>query len=230
MSLLKRIKEVGSDDPLAKGAMNICLNPYSYLVVRNKKEIYQNADNIFIDGQWLCHFLKWAGVKQLDRVSFDNTSLAPIVFSKAENENKRVAVIGSDVESNAKFKAYLKETYPNLNLVIMRDGYFDNKEEINIANQIIDNDIDYVIAGMATPKQEHFLIKLKDLGWQGQGYTCGGFIHQTANKGHEYYPSMINKLNLRFAYRIYDEPKLMKRYFIEYPKFVFQYAYDYIKL
>ena len=65
--------------------------------------------------------------------------------------------------------------------------------------------------------QEQFLIDLQKSGWQGVGYTCGGFLHQTA-KGIQYYPKWVNRLGLRAFYRMYDEPQLIKRYFIEYPK------------
>ena len=85
---------------------------------------------------------------------------------------------------------------------------------------------DIVICGMGTPLQEHFLADLQKLGWGGIGYTCGGFLHQTA-RDIQYYPEWIDKYNIRWIYRIYDEPKLFKRYFWEYPKFFVYFIYDF---
>ena len=45
----------------------------------------------------------------------------------------------------------------------------------------------------------------------GVGFTCGGFIHQTANNEIEYYPLWIDRMNLRFVYRMYKET-YRKRY------------------
>ena len=69
---------------------------------------------------------------------------------------------------------------------------------------------------MGTPKQEEFLLDLSQAGWKGTGYTCGGFLHQTA-QNIKYYPKWIDLFNLRAIYRIYDEPRLIKRYMLEYP-------------
>ena len=81
---------------------------------------------------------------------------------------------------------------------------------------------------MGTPLQEQFLLSLQASGWSGKGYTCGGFLHQTASQIN-YYPYWINRLGLRAFYRMYDEPKLVKRYFIDYPKAIVIIFYDLIK-
>ena len=47
---------------------------------------------------------------------------------------------------------------------------------------------------------------------EGIGFTCGGFIHQTANNEIEYYPLWIDRMNLRFVYRMYKEKHTRKRY------------------
>ncbi|MFV8038213.1 WecB/TagA/CpsF family glycosyltransferase, partial [Enterobacter cloacae complex sp.6730764] len=152
------------------------------------------------------------------RVSFDMTSLAPIVFKDAIENNKSIALIGSDSNSLARMLELLKEKYPGINIAYSRDGYFSAPKEFDeCIDSIIKTGPHVVIAGLGTPLQDLFLTKLKSKGWLGVGYTCGGFIHQTAKKGIRYYPNLINKLNLRWLYRIYDEPKLMKRYFVYYP-------------
>jgi N-acetylglucosaminyldiphosphoundecaprenol N-acetyl-beta-D-mannosaminyltransferase len=61
--------------------------------------------------------------------------------------------------------------------------------------------------------QEEFLAKVKENGFEGIGFTCGGFIHQTAKVGSvPYYPNWVNALNIRFLYRIVYEKHTRKRY------------------
>jgi N-acetylglucosaminyldiphosphoundecaprenol N-acetyl-beta-D-mannosaminyltransferase len=81
---------------------------------------------------------------------------------------------------------------------------------------------------MGSPNQENFLIELANEGWNGSGYTCGGFFHQTSKKGIQYYPTWCDKYNLRWMYRMYDEPKLIKRYVWHYPIFIFIFIFDMI--
>lgn len=220
MSMLNIVSQKVTDEH-EKSGLSFFLNPYSYLELRKQQNLLSSADNIYIDGQWLCHFLKWSGVTNVKRRSFDNSSLAPDVFSLAEKNKSRVSVIGSDYESAVKFKQYLLNQYPNLNLVMSRDGYFKDDKEVKQTHlDIIDKQVDLLIVGMGIIRQEQFLKDLKELGWNGSGYTCGGFMHQTAGKGHDYYPVWIDKLNLRFLYRIWDEPKLLRRYTIDYGMFV----------
>ena len=76
---------------------------------------------------------------------------------------------------------------------------------------------DLLIIGMGAPKQDKLCLLLKELGYAGTVYTCGGFFHQTVMKVGDYYPSWINKSNLRFVYRMYKEPNTIVRYFIYYP-------------
>lgn len=219
-----------SDSEANTAGISTFLNPYSYLLLRSHKSLLEKFDHIYVDGQWLCHFLSLFGVSKVKRCSFDNSSVAPIVFKSAQEQGKTVAIIGSDSESVKEFGHYLTATYPGLKIKMVRSGYFESDfERDSVIEQVKEFGIDLVIAGMGAINQERFLSQLKQHGWSGEGYTCGGFIHQTAKKGHRYYPNWVNKWNLRFIYRMYDEPKLLKRYTLDYSKFVFFYTYDVIR-
>lgn len=56
------------------------------------------------------------------------------------------------------------------------------------------------------------MLKVKEAGFKGIGFTCGGFIHQTAKNEIDYYPAWVNRMNVRFIYRMYKEPHTRKRY------------------
>jgi N-acetylglucosaminyldiphosphoundecaprenol N-acetyl-beta-D-mannosaminyltransferase len=203
------------------------LNPYSYLLARNHKELFEKFD-IKIDGMLLVKVLKLFGFKDIKRESFDMTSLAPLVFEDAIKNNESIYFIGTKPKVIDKAIENIKASYPKLTIVGSRDGYIKNEERYNLFEEIKALSPDIVVCGMGTPLQEQFLLDLQNSGWNGIGYTCGGFLHQTAG-AIQYYPKWIDKYNLRWVYRIYDEPVLFKRYFGEYPKFFFYFLIDYVR-
>ncbi len=201
------------------------LNPYSYLLARKEKMLFQYF-NIKIDGILLIKTSQLFGIKNITRESFDMTSLAPIVFKKAIEENKTLYFIGTKPKTIDKAIENILEEFPKLNIISFRDGYIKENERESLYENIKNLNPDIVICGMGTPLQEQFLVDLQHTGWNGMGYTCGGFLHQTA-ENIDYYPKWIDKYNIRWIYRIYDEPKLFKRYFWEYPKFFGYFIYDF---
>jgi len=202
------------------------LNPFSYLLARDNKSQLE-AFNIKIDGGILVLILNLFGFK-CKRKSFDMTSLAPVVFNDAINNNKSIYFIGTKPNVIDLAIKNIQNQFVDLNICGYSDGYIDQDQRLVVFDAINSLKADYVICGMGTPLQEQFLIDLQKSGWAGKGYTCGGFLHQTAN-GIQYYPSWVNTLGLRAFYRMYDEPKLIGRYFIDYPKAIIIILYDLIK-
>ncbi|MBV1790191.1 WecB/TagA/CpsF family glycosyltransferase [Marinobacterium sp. D7] len=216
-------------DGFMKAGIYTFVNPYSYLKIRNYARV-DKIDSIMVDGIVAVIIFKLLGFK-CKRQSFDMTSLAPMVFKWASEENKKIALIGAQIGVAEKAAQFFIGQYPAANFTYIRDGYFKNDAEFSECARYLSAHVkpDIVIVGMGAPLQEEFLVELKSLGWQGLGFTCGGFLHQTACKGIKYYPDTINKLNLRWVYRMYDEPKLIKRYVFDYPKFFFFVVYDLLK-
>jgi N-acetylglucosaminyldiphosphoundecaprenol N-acetyl-beta-D-mannosaminyltransferase len=196
------------------------LNPYSVGFAIDNDSIFSKFDKIYIDGIALKLALNALGVACEKRISFDFTSIANQVFRESSDRKLKVALIGSTEAQIEAASLKLTNLYPRLNIEITRNGYFKSDNEItNLVTDIIDKRIDVVICGMGTLLQENFLINLTESNWNGYGYTCGGFLHQTAEgDDYTYYPKWMNKLNIRFIYRAYKEPKLLKRYLINYPK------------
>tara|TARA_R110001583_G_scaffold195466_1_gene373979 strand:+ start:4201 stop:4875 length:675 start_codon:yes stop_codon:yes gene_type:complete len=204
-------------DASEKGKIHTFLNPYSYLVIRDKPELLKGFDHVLVDGQLMVKFLSIFGIAKVQRKSFDMTSLAPIVFKDAENTQEKVYLVGTTPNAIELAVSKLKLEYPNLNIIGYHHGYLDKEDDANIVIDSINLlEAGIVIVGMGAPRQEQFLLKLKQSGWKGTGFTCGGFFHQTSTKIN-YYPKWVDKFNVRWAYRIYDEPKLFTRYFILYP-------------
>ena len=75
-----------------KGKLTTFLNPFSYMLVRENKSQLSHF-NIQIDGGILVQLLNVFGFKSKRR-SFDITSLAPVFFNEAIQNDKSIYFIG----------------------------------------------------------------------------------------------------------------------------------------
>lgn len=196
-----------------KGKIYTFLNPVSYLTALDNKKLFEQFDGIFADGSILVAAIKTLYGKTVTRRSFDMTSLAPKLLSYAEKEQKSIYIVASQQDQVEKAMKIFKERYPNLIVAGYRNGYFDSEKDMDTeAEKITQINPDFLIVGMGVLMQEKFLLLTKNHGFQGIGFTCGGFIHQTSKNEIDYYPSWADKLNLRFVYRMYKEKHTRKRY------------------
>lgn len=215
--LVSKIVDTESEDLqhlfTQKGKIYTFLNPVSYLSALDHKDVFAQFDGIFADGSLLVAAIKIMYGKTVTRCSFDMTSLAPQLLGYAEKNDKTVYIVASRQEQVEKAVAIYKERYPQLKFVGYRNGYFSSEDEINKeAKHIAEVNPDFVIVGMGILMQERFLLKVNKAGFKGVGFTCGGFIHQTAKNEIDYYPAWVDKMNVRFLYRMYKEKHTRKRY------------------
>ncbi len=196
-----------------KGKIYTFLNPVSYLTALDDKILFSQFDGIFADGSILAAAIKLLYGQKVTRRSFDMTSLAPELLAYAETNDKSVYIVASRQEQVEKAVGIFKERYPKLTIAGFRNGYFSSEEEqYEEARRISQLSPDFLIVGMGALMQERFLLKVKDAGYNGIGFTCGGFIHQTAKDEIDYYPAWADRLNLRFVYRMLKEKHTRKRY------------------
>lgn len=198
-----------------KGKVYTYLNPVSYLTALDGKDLFSQMDGIFADGGLLVKAIKLVYGKKVTRKSFDMTSMAPELFAYAAEHGKTVYIVASKQEQVEKAVEIFRERYPKVKFAGYRNGYFANEEEMNQeARHITELNPDFLIVGMGALMQEKFLLKVKRAGYQGIGFTCGGFIHQTSKNEIDYYPAWVDKTNLRFVYRMWKEPHTRKRYLV----------------
>ena len=196
-----------------KGKAYTYLNPVSYLTALDNKELFSQLDGIFADGGLLVKAIKMVYGKQVTRRSFDMTSMAPELFAYVAKHGKAIYIVASKQEQVEKAVEIFRERYPKVKFAGYRNGYFASESEMDVeAKYITKLNPDFLIVGMGALMQEKFLLKVKNAGYQGVGFTCGGFIHQTSKNEIDYYPTWVDKTNLRFVYRMWKEPHTRKRY------------------
>lgn len=197
----------------SKGKVYTFLNPVSYLTALDNKELFGQMDGIFADGGLLVKAIKMLYAKVVTRRSFDMTSIAPELFAYAVEHDKTIYIVASKQEQVEKAVEIFQERYPEVKFTGYRNGYFSSEEEMDKeAKHITELKPDFLIVGMGSLMQENFLLKVKNAGYLGIGFTCGGFIHQTSKNEIDYYPAWVDKTNLRFVYRMWKEPHTRKRY------------------
>lgn len=196
-----------------RGKVYTFLNPVSYLAALDNKALFGAFDGIFADGSILVAAIRMLYGKRVTRRSFDMTSIAPELLHFAEENEKTLYIVASKQEQVERAIEIFKGRYPNLRVAGYRNGYFASEEEMEEeAQRIVQVNPDFLIVGMGALMQEKFLLKAKTAGFAGIGFTCGGFIHQTAKDEIDYYPAWVDRMNLRFVYRMYKEKHTRKRY------------------
>lgn len=201
------------------------LNMYNYKRLRNLPEIYNSIDYFTLDGIMMILFLRLFYGKKFERKAPDFSSYFIEMFADIASHNRTICFVGGSEKDIIQFVKIVKENYPDLRISHAISGY--DLEEDSVIDQFISEQVDVVVVGLGTPKQEKFMFRLRNKGYKGAVFSCGAFISQTASKGREYFPNVVNKFHIRWIYRIYKEPKLFKRYFISYPRALFQLLRDY---
>lgn len=178
----------------------------------------EGFDVVAPDGIAMVMAIRWLHKCTACRISFDATSLAPHVFQMAIEHDISIVLCGGHYGVAEHARRQLMANYPRLRVIGAFNGYGDR--EI-VCQQIIRLNPGIVICGMGNIVQESFLVSLTENGWRGMGFTCGGFLDQM-HRGLQYYPKIVDRLNLRWAYRLAKEPRrLWRRYLLDYPVFAF---------
>lgn len=215
---------------LLNGFDNTFLNPYSYLILRDQRLSYFSSENFhfFYDGFALILLLRLMG-RRAKRFSFDDTSLSPVVLSRCSAENLSIGVVGSAPGVALEAVRLLKNRHPALKITVISDGFYAESVEHELLSRALRFDV--ILCSMGTPRQEDFLYRLREKGWRGTGFTCGGYLDQLVfAKGGDYYPPWIDRLNLRWLYRIAREPRrLITRYVFTYPVGMAAFCHDILR-
>lgn len=197
-----------------KGVIFSYVNPVSYLDALDNKDIFSSMDGLFVDGSLMAAAVRLCYGTQITRRSPDMVGFLPQLFDYADSHHKTICVVGSTQEQMEKAVEKFSTKYKNIVWGHCRNGFFADEYEMeDYAKLIAREQPDFLICGLGSILQERFLLLCKNAGYQGVGFSCGGFIRQIAEHNQEnYYPGWINRMNLRFLYRMFKEPHTRKRY------------------
>lgn len=216
----------------SRGKVYTCVNPYYYHIVRKNPDLYEKMDGLFVDGMTMCWWLRILWGKKISRLSFDMSSMAAHLFDWLDRHPENggnIYFIGAKEEEIGSAIDNIHTRFPNLNIAGFRNGYFKDKEERErVIKDIVKLNPAFTIVGMGSPMQESFALELKESGYKGVVFTCGGFLHQTSQRMY-YYPQWVNKYNMRAFYRLFHEKGLVKRLYNVILEFPVLFAYDSVR-
>jgi N-acetylglucosaminyldiphosphoundecaprenol N-acetyl-beta-D-mannosaminyltransferase len=196
------------------------VNPAAWAISRRDADyvsLLRRCDLVLPDGIGVAWALRRLHDPLTQRMSFDASSLYLPLFAELDRRRASVFVTGAGPGVAERAIRRMTAEFPNVDYRGCCDGYQDREELRRVIREAAP---DVVLCGMGVPHQERFLLSLRDAGFSGVMISCGGFVDQLA-QAERYYPAWIDRLELRWAWRIYQEPRrLWRRYLIDYWPFI----------
>lgn len=200
-----------------------CLCPHYFISLQPELyPMYEEFSYICSDGILAIKLNKLWGHSKSTRLSFDMTSMAAPVFNNVIESGEKLYVLGAKPGEVERAIESFRIRFPELSIAGFHHGYIKGEEE-KIADSIILSGAKVCIIGMGAPAQDEMAVLLKNRGFVGTVYTCGGFIHQVQDTMN-YYPQWVDKLDLRWLYRVFNEKGLLKRIIHSFPPFIITYS------
>ncbi|MBE3578936.1 MAG: WecB/TagA/CpsF family glycosyltransferase [Caldanaerobacter subterraneus] len=138
----------------------------------------------------------------------------------ASHKDVSIYLLGAKPEVVEKAQSNLKNLYPSLKIVGFHHGYFNEKEEENIIEDINKRAAQVLFVALGAPKQEKWIYKNKEKLKVKIAMGVGGSFDVIAGKAKRA-PEIYRKLGLEWLYRLMQEPWRYKR-MSALPKFAFK--------
>ena len=112
----------------------------------------------------------------------------------------------------------MKEKYPNIKIVGVDDGYFDDTKKAEIIERIKNVKPDILLVGTGAPKQEKIINELIEQKIFKIGIGCGGSIDVLSGTVKRA-PKLFIKMHLEWFWRLLKQPSRLPRMMVL-PKFL----------
>lgn len=183
------------------------------------RQSVNNSDLINADGQAVVWASRFLGKPLKERVA--GIDLMIKLIERAYKNGHRVFFFGAKEEVVKEVVDKYSSQYNQELIAGYRNGYFNEEDEVEIAQQISESGASILFVGISSPKKENFLFEnreaLKNVNFI---MGVGGSFDVIAGKVKRA-PKWMQKAGLEWFYRLIQEPKRMwKRYLIGNSKFV----------
>lgn len=217
--------EVGEFWPFgdAEACAGTFLNHYSLDVSAEKGVKLDGFDYIFVDGAALAKQLSGKLRKRIPRVSFDLSSVALPWIQRALSSGYKVIFVGGKKDEAIEFRRWVFSNVPSdyEDSVVIHDG-FSGVTARSLYESLDSRGKYFVVFGLGTPLQENMALELSSFFKRNSQVavvlTCGGFITQTAQSRGDFYPRIVDQLGMRWLWRCYKQPYVIRRIVSVYPR------------
>ena len=199
----------------------VTANPETFMMSEKDEEmrklLLDNDTFLVPDGIGIVKAARMINYDVKERIT--GIDIANELLKLANKQKKSIYLFGAKQEVIDSMEKVLKESYPNLNLVGMSNGYEKDKDKI--FEKIVKTKPDIVLVALGIPLQEKLIYKHLDKFDKGIFVGVGGSFDVIS--GHKKRaPKIFIKLNLEWLYRILKEPKRLKRFYDSNVKFIFK--------
>jgi N-acetylglucosaminyldiphosphoundecaprenol N-acetyl-beta-D-mannosaminyltransferase len=191
--------------------------------------IMNSADLVTPDGVPLVWALRMLGIPHATRVYGPDLTLH--VCKAAAESNIPVGLYGSTPESLAGFTAFLKSSYPGINIACSISPPFREptvEEDEQHVREILNSGARILLVGLGCPKQERWIAGHRNrlpLVMMAVGVAFdfhAGSLRQA--------PRWVMRMGLEWLFRLAVEPRrLWKRYFKHNPRFVWYFLKQWLR-
>ena len=199
----------------------VTANPETFMMSEKDEEmrklLLDNDTFLVPDGIGIVKAARMINYDVKERIT--GIDIANELLKLGNKQKKSIYLFGAKQEVIDSMEKVLKESYPNLNLVGMSNGYEKDKDKI--FEKIVKTKPDIVLVALGIPLQEKLIYKHLDKFDKGIFVGVGGSFDVIS--GHKKRaPKIFIKLNLECLYRILKEPKRLKRFYDSNVKFIFK--------
>ena len=199
----------------------VTANPETFMMSEKDEEmrklLLDNDTFLVPDGIGIVKAARMINYDVKERIT--GIDIANELLKLGNKQKKSIYLFGAKQEVIDSMEKVLKESYPNLNLVGMSNGYEKDKDKI--FEKIVKTKPDIVLVALGIPLQEKLIYKHLDKFDKGIFVGVGGSFDVIS--GHKKRaPKIFIKLNLKWLYRILKEPKRLKRFYDSNVKFIFK--------
>lgn len=183
------------------------------------RRILEQADIIHADGQAAVFASHMTDSPIPERSA--TTDFIHDAAKLAAQHGLRFFLLGTTEETNAEAARILRASYPGLQIVGRRHGYFSRDEEKELCDEINLTQPDVIWVGLSAPLEYEFSVRNKTRLHAGWLITCGGcynFITGACKRA----PRWMQAAGLEWLFRVVQEPRrLFWRYVVTNPLAIF---------
>ena len=182
-----------------------------------QKEAILKSDIVNVDSFLPTLFLKIKGYKIKERVP--SPEIFEGLLQLANDKKQKVYFLGAKENTLKLLKEIVIKEYPNLKIVGMRNGYYDENDTEKIAQEISIFEPDYLFIALPSPRKELFILKYKSVVKVGCLYGVGGAFDAKAGILKRP-PKMFQKYGMEYWFRVIRNPMVYGKRMPLYLKFL----------
>ena len=202
-----------------KKSFVVTANPETFIIAKEdesfEKLILDENVTVVADGIGIVKASKIAQMPVTERIP--GIEVAKFLLECANKHSLRVFLFGAEEEILEKLCDKLRQNLPSIQIVGKINGYTDNKDEAFLS--IKNTDADIILVALGIPAQEKLIYKHFDSFNKGVFVGVGGSFDVLSGQKNRA-PQFFLDHNIEWLYRIFKEPKRLKRFYNNNIKFI----------